>query len=291
MVARTAREILRWLESLYLTYPIVVPKWDLSNGYAYAEILHAYFPNEINLFAFINGRSLNSRLSNWALIKQFIAKKNLPLSNDFIEATIHGKDSGAERLLEQTYELLTNQKPFIDPSCERPNDFSDHFYQQNLNYFERSHTSKSLKNNLKATELLTDPSNAYRTKRSANILDQSKLDREKSRIDNPERFDIKPTLAERCLRKPLRPDSNAQDWYIKLFDSRARSANSATNKSSSIKQQSREPSADVLKKSSLSQHHSGKGIIQANEDNVFYKEIVLKQHSVPLSDLLQINDS
>ncbi|CAF3382295.1 unnamed protein product, partial [Rotaria sp. Silwood2] len=71
----------------------------------------------------------------------------------------------------------------------------------------------------------------------------------------------------------------------------ARSANSTTNKSSSIKQQSREPSADVLKKSSMSQHHSDKGMIQANEDNVFYKEIVLKQHSVPLSDLLQINES
>jgi len=27
MVARTAREILRWLEGLYLTYPVVVPKW------------------------------------------------------------------------------------------------------------------------------------------------------------------------------------------------------------------------------------------------------------------------
>ncbi|CAF5193884.1 unnamed protein product, partial [Rotaria magnacalcarata] len=26
MVARTAREILRWLEGLYLTYPVVMPK-------------------------------------------------------------------------------------------------------------------------------------------------------------------------------------------------------------------------------------------------------------------------
>ncbi|CAF4375953.1 unnamed protein product, partial [Rotaria sordida] len=76
--------------------------------------------------------------------------------------------------------------PFIDPSCERPNDFTDNFYQQNLNYFERSHTSKSLKNNLKATELLTDPSHAYRKQRSADILNQTKLDREKTRIDNPE---------------------------------------------------------------------------------------------------------
>jgi hypothetical protein len=83
---------------------------DLSNGYAYAEILHAYFPNEINMFAFINGRSLNSRLLNWALIKQFIAKKNLAISNEFIDATIHGREGGAEELLKQTYELLTNKK-------------------------------------------------------------------------------------------------------------------------------------------------------------------------------------
>ncbi len=83
---------------------------DLSNGYAYAEILHAYFPNEINMFGFINGRSLNSRLLNWALIKQFIAKKNLPISNEFIDATIHGREGGAEELLGQTYELLTNKK-------------------------------------------------------------------------------------------------------------------------------------------------------------------------------------
>jgi hypothetical protein len=83
---------------------------DLSNGYAYAEILHAYFPNEINMFAFINGRSVNSRLLNWSLIKQFLKKKNLPVSNEFIDATLHGKDGGAEGLLEQTYQLLTNKK-------------------------------------------------------------------------------------------------------------------------------------------------------------------------------------
>ncbi len=36
---------------------------------------------------------------------------------------------------------------------------------------------------------------------------------------------------------------------------------------------------------------SNKEMIQTDEDNVVYKEIVLKQHSVPLSDLLQINTS
>jgi hypothetical protein len=83
---------------------------DLSNGYAYAEILHVYFPKDINMFAFINGRSLNARLLNWSIIKQLIAKKNLPIPVELIDATLHGKDGGAEGLLEQTYQLLTNKK-------------------------------------------------------------------------------------------------------------------------------------------------------------------------------------
>jgi len=82
---------------------------DLANGFTYAEILHNYFPNEINLTMFVNGRSLNTRLSNWSLIKQFLNKRNLPICLQFIDATMHGKEDGAEQLLEQTYELFTNK--------------------------------------------------------------------------------------------------------------------------------------------------------------------------------------
>ncbi len=62
------------------------------------------------MFAFINGRSLNARLMNWALIKQLIAKKNIPIPVELIDATLHGKDGGAEGLLEYTYQILTNKK-------------------------------------------------------------------------------------------------------------------------------------------------------------------------------------
>jgi hypothetical protein len=62
------------------------------------------------MFSFINGRSLNARLLNWALIKQFLAKKKLAISNHLIDATLHGKDGAAEELLDQTYQLLTNKK-------------------------------------------------------------------------------------------------------------------------------------------------------------------------------------
>jgi len=61
------------------------------------------------MLAFINGRSLNARLLNWSLIKQFLAKKKVPIPIEYIDATLHGKDGGAEGLLEYTYQLLTNK--------------------------------------------------------------------------------------------------------------------------------------------------------------------------------------
>ncbi|CAF0827986.1 unnamed protein product [Adineta ricciae] len=287
MVARTSREVLRWYEGLYLTYPIIVPKWDLANGFAYAEILHVYFPNEINMLNFLNGRSLNSRLLNWAMIKKFLKKKNLPINNEFIDATLHGKDGGAEGLLEQTYELLTNRKPFVDVTYEHDDQFTDHIYEQTLDYFQRSHTSKSIKNNLKISELIMDPSYAHHAKRNEYIRDQLKIERQKIRVDNPQRFDIRPTLAERCLRKPLQSEINPQDWYTKSFVSRSRSATSVSNKTVSGKQGSRQASADRSKQTSV---YREKGTIETNENDAIYKEIILKQHSVPLEDLARINE-
>ncbi|CAF1414643.1 unnamed protein product [Adineta steineri] len=285
MVARTPREILRWLESLYLTYPVAVPRWDLANGFTYGEILHAYFGKDINMFCFINGRSLNARLLNWALIKQFLVKKNLSVPIHIMDATLHAKDGAAEELLEHTYQLLTNKKAFIDPPYERDDDFSDHPYQQSLDYFEQASAAKALKNNIKVTELMTDPSYAYHAKKSQAILDQARADRQAIRAANPKRFCAKRTLAEKCLRQPLRAELNPQEWYTKSFDSRSRSAASLSNKSS-IKHHSRHGSVDVSKKD-YPQQYNDQGFIEANENNAIYREIILRQHAVPLGDLLQ----
>jgi hypothetical protein len=76
---------------------------------------------------------------------------------------------------------------------------------------------------------------------------------------------------------------------MKSFDSRSRSAASTTIKSVSGKHPSRHTSIDVPKKSSSANFN--KGQIQANEDNSLYKEIILRQHAVPLGDLLQTTES
>ncbi len=70
-----------------------------------------------------------------------------------------------EYFFKKTILLLVFFRPFMDASSERDNDFTDHIYQENLHYFQRSHTSKSIKDNLKISELFTDPSYAYQTQR------------------------------------------------------------------------------------------------------------------------------
>lgn len=82
-------------------------------------------------------------------------------------------------------------------------------------------------------------------------------------------------------------NSNPQDWFIKSFESRSRSA-ASTNKTISNNQQSRQTSANMSQKNSLSKH-STKDSIEFNNNHVLYKEIILKQHSVPLADLVQSN--
>lgn len=62
------------------------------------------------MLCFINGRSVNARLLNWALIKKFIVKKNLSIPGHLIDATLHAKDGAAEALLERTYQVLTNKQ-------------------------------------------------------------------------------------------------------------------------------------------------------------------------------------
>lgn len=92
------RTVVKWLQSLDLTYPIRNPKWyvalikirnnklkieeifnyfhfiakfrDLCNGFLIAEIFSWYYPNDIRMFTFNTGQSLDSKMSNWALLKK-----------------------------------------------------------------------------------------------------------------------------------------------------------------------------------------------------------------------------
>lgn len=194
------REVLKWIQSLDLTWQVKTSKWDLTNGYLIAEIFSWYFPQDIQMHSYNNGTSLDSKQKNWYLLRLFIKRHSLDIPEEIIEGTIHCKEGAAGLLIQRIYELLTNRK-IRKPETEEP-DFTDKLYQEKLPMHARSTASKAVKNNLRITETMADPNLILSAQKAQRIINDHIEHRRQERYQNPERFQVKPTLGEKCLRRP-----------------------------------------------------------------------------------------
>ena len=116
-------------------------------------------------------------------------------------------------------------------NLENEIDLTDWPYQQKLPFHARSTATRAIKNNIRSTELNTDPSlkltankvsgffdsNVGRGESGYNLAPGNKAEviisrhvehRKAERDANPKRFDVKKTLAEKCIQRPV-PDARA----------------------------------------------------------------------------------
>lgn len=71
------REVLKWLQSLDLTYSIKNIKKDFINGFLVAQVLSRYYPHCIPMHTIDNGVSKKARKDNWQLIQKYLQNKDI----------------------------------------------------------------------------------------------------------------------------------------------------------------------------------------------------------------------
>ncbi|CAK0887296.1 unnamed protein product [Prorocentrum cordatum] len=108
------REIIKWLQSLDLSFAVKNPRRDFANGYLTAEILSRYYLKDINMNNFENGTRLAAKVDNWELIYKFCKKKGskdgIQISKHLIDPVIHCATGAAEALVYHLYGMLTKRQ-------------------------------------------------------------------------------------------------------------------------------------------------------------------------------------
>jgi len=74
-----------------------------------AEIFSWYYPDDINIYSYNTGMSLDSKMTNWSLLRKFIVKKDLAIPLELADATMHSREGAAILLVENLYQILTNR--------------------------------------------------------------------------------------------------------------------------------------------------------------------------------------
>ncbi|XP_006930608.1 spermatogenesis-associated protein 4 isoform X2 [Felis catus] len=195
--SRLSPSVLRWLQGLDLTFFPRNVNRDFSNGFLIAEIFTIYYPRDLKLSSFENGTSLKVKLDNWAQLEKFLARKRLKLPKELIHGTIHCKAGVPEILIQEVYTLLTHRE--IKSIQDDLVNFTDYSYQMRLPLVPSSTASKSIKDNIRSSEIKSNPNTLSNELKVEFLFLLQMLQRKLRRKLNPKWFEVKPTVGELTL--------------------------------------------------------------------------------------------
>merc|ERR1739838_1074978 len=176
------REVLKWLQSMDLSFPIRNIKRDFSNGFMISEILHWYYPSEIYSYSFEMATSVMKKERNWNLLEAFFTKKKLKIPHEC-------------------------KLDFLPEDQKERTIFNDRPYQKQLPMFARATATLAIKTNLKVSETITE-NRLENIEKAHGILVQHYDHRCEDRLSHKDRFNIRMTLGQKAVRKAPK---NTQD--------------------------------------------------------------------------------
>ncbi|KAL9649782.1 hypothetical protein ABK040_009596 [Willaertia magna] len=104
------REIIKWMQSLDLSYSIKNVRRDFANGFLIAEVISRYYPQEIEMHSYDVGVGVKTKLDNWQLLEKFFKKHGLNVSRKLIDDLVSCRPNAVSQILEEIYAFLTDRQ-------------------------------------------------------------------------------------------------------------------------------------------------------------------------------------
>ncbi|GAB5358900.1 hypothetical protein AAMO2058_000498600 [Amorphochlora amoebiformis] len=194
------REVLKWIQSLDLTYSVRNVKRDFANGFLVAEILFRFreYSQEINMHSFDNGTAIKRRKDNWDQLLRVFKKRGIPIDEDLANAVLHCKSIAACQMVEKLYSHLTKRTivPVETVIEEKP-------------AYARPTASKLVRERLKEPEALERNDEHANIVQAKETIDQHQMQLRQDRMNDRDRYGYtskhhRKVVTERTVRVPPR---------------------------------------------------------------------------------------
>lgn len=103
------REILKWIQSLDLSYSVKNIRRDFQNGFLIAEMIYRFHKDRIEMHSFSYGLSTEAKRDNWNQLEKYFKKYNVPITSQMIDDVINNKPDAIIPIILTLYTHLTNR--------------------------------------------------------------------------------------------------------------------------------------------------------------------------------------
>lgn len=115
-------ELLRWIQSLNLSFPVKDVKRDFSDGFTIAEILAEYYPKLISTQSFARVASRNKKAENWDYLSHLFKVIGFKLPTELDADWKQSIVACTKQAVNCVRQLLIALHAFLERSEENPVD-------------------------------------------------------------------------------------------------------------------------------------------------------------------------